>query len=260
MSAKGAHFNVEYVKEFYKISNGEILAGQLKQCILQHAQSHNTSEWKDDLWAGKIASQLVCLLSHVRRLRRDPAKRRQCMQGATGEQRQAIQEFVALPAACKKATLPVQGSPASGDGQACKKAKKAKRSSSVSFSSEAQACKKAKSSSSASLPASQGAEACKKARVLKAKVSEVSLDSQGFPAMLASPKKMEKEKASKGDPKSISILEKQRASYRDQLEQAAKAAATDFVEKARPERRPSIAKKPASKQSQKAGSKKKTCS
>lgn len=75
--------------------------------------------------------------------------------------------------------------------------------------------------------------------------------------MLASPKKMEKEKASKGDPKSISILEKQRASYRDQLEQAAKAAAKDFVEKARPERRPSIAKKLASKQSQKAGSKKK---
>ena len=35
--------------------------------------------------------------------------------------------------------------------------------------------------------------------------------------MLASPNK---EKASKGDPKSISILEKQRASYRDQLEQA----------------------------------------
>ena len=74
--------------------------------------------------------------------------------------------------------------------------------------------------------------------------------------MLASPKKMEKEKASKDDPKPISILEKQRASYRDQLEQAAKAAAKDFVEKARPERRPSIAKKPASKQVQKAGSKK----
>ena len=49
----------------------------------------------------------------------------------------------------------------------------------------------------------------------------------------------------------------QRASYRDQLEQAAKAAAKDFVEKARPERRPSIAKKPASKQGQKAGYKKK---
>ena len=47
MSAKGAHFNVEYVKEFYKISDGEILAGQLKQCILKHAQSHNTSEWKE---------------------------------------------------------------------------------------------------------------------------------------------------------------------------------------------------------------------
>jgi len=119
VSAKGAHFNVEYVKEFYKISDGEILAGQLKQCILKHAQSHNTSEWKD----GKIASQLVCLLSHVRRLRRDPAKRRQCMQGATGEQRQAIQGFVALPGACKKATLPLQGSSASGDGQACKKAR-----------------------------------------------------------------------------------------------------------------------------------------
>lgn len=120
---QSVHFNVEYVKEFYKISSGEILAGQLKQCILKHAQSHNTSEWKDDLWAGKIASQLVCLLSHVRRLRRDPAKRRQCMQGATGEQRQAIQGFVALPGACKKATLPLQGSSASGDGQACKKAR-----------------------------------------------------------------------------------------------------------------------------------------
>ncbi|CAL1137661.1 unnamed protein product, partial [Cladocopium goreaui] len=177
-------------KEFYKISSGEILAGQLKQCILKHAQSHNTSEWKDDLWAGKIASQLVCLLSHVRRLRRDAGKRRQCMQGATGEQRQAIQELVALPAACKKATLPVQGSPASGDGQTCKKAKKTKRSSSVSSSSEAQACKKAKSSSSASLPASQGAEACKKARVfdlqrIKRFLNEVlnplDYQDQGFP-------------------------------------------------------------------------------
>eukprot|EP00435_Cladocopium_sp_Y103_P048598 s700_g14.t1 len=54
VSAKGAHFNVEYVEEIYKISNGEILAGQLKQCILKSAQSHNTSDWKDDLWAGEI--------------------------------------------------------------------------------------------------------------------------------------------------------------------------------------------------------------
>ena len=123
MSAKGAHFNVEYVKEFYKISSGEILAGQLKQCMLQHAQSHNTSEWKEP-------------------------------QGSKGKPSRSLWLCLLL---ARKQLFPVQGSPASGDGQACKKAKKAKRSSSVSFSSEAQACKKA--------------------RVLKAKVSEVSLDS-----------------------------------------------------------------------------------
>jgi len=59
------------------------------------------------------------------------------------------------------------------------------------------------------------------------------------------------------DPKAMSILEKQRASYRGQLEKAAKAAAEEFVEKQRLERRPAIAKRPASKEKQKQNSRKK---
>ena len=65
--------------------------------------------------SGQVRLQVILsasLLSHVKRLRRDRAKRRQC----------------------KKATLPVQGSLAtSGDHQACAKAKKAKNSERSSF-------------------------------------------------------------------------------------------------------------------------------
>lgn len=253
VSAKGVHFNLEYVKDFYKISDGEILAGQLKQCILKYAHSHNTSEWKDDLWAGKIASQLVCLLSHVRRLRRDPAKRRQCMQAATGEQRKAIEEVVSLQGACEKATLPLQGSLGNfGDQQACnkaKKAKKSKRSSSVSVSSStpSQACKKAKTSQNVSSSAASGG-ACKKARILKPALSEVTVDSEGFPAMLASPKAFVDPQPAEHDRQAMSILEKRRASYRGQLEKAAKAAAKEFVEKQTLERKRALAKRPASKE------------
>ncbi|CAK9070467.1 unnamed protein product [Durusdinium trenchii] len=84
VSAAGLHQNAAWVKDFFNISKGEILAGQLKQCIQKYGHSHNTSDWKDDLWAGKIASQMVCILSHVRRLGREPDKLRQCLQGQSG--------------------------------------------------------------------------------------------------------------------------------------------------------------------------------
>ena len=36
VSSAGLHHNAGYVKEFYKISQGEIPPGQLKQCILKY--------------------------------------------------------------------------------------------------------------------------------------------------------------------------------------------------------------------------------
>lgn len=232
VSAKGIHQNVAYIREFYKISSGEILAGQLKQCILKYGHSHNDSEWKDDLWAGRKASQMMCLLSHVRRLKREEAKLRQCLLQATGAERQTILELVDLQPACKKAAPEA-----------------------------AEACKKALPSSSAALPARQtitfsksdaDQQACKKARILKPAISDVSVDSNGFPMILQSPKssKQEEEEA---PPESMSILEKRRASYKEQLNKAAEDAAEEFVKSSKwPERRPT--KKPACK----AGIKKKT--
>ena len=142
VSAAGLHQNAAWVKDFFNISKGEILAGQLKQCIQKYGHSHNTSDWKDDLWAGKIASQMVCILSHVRRLGREPDKLRQCLQGATGAQRHTIEELVAL-CACKKANEPPQPSP-----DACKKAQEPSQ----------DACKKANE------PPQPSPDACKKAQ------------------------------------------------------------------------------------------------
>ena len=211
------------------------MAGQLKQCIQKYGHSHNTSDWKDDLWAGKIASQMVCILSHVRRLGREPDKLRQCLQGATGAQRHTIEELVALYA-CKKANEPPQPPP-----DACKKAQEPSQ----------DACKKANSSSSVGLPlrkshteSAPGSEqACKKARTLKEEISMVSVDSHGFPMILKSPE------ASKDRERPMSILERQRASYREQLQQAAQAAAQQHVAdgSSRPARRPGLSKKPAGK-------------
>eukprot|EP00435_Cladocopium_sp_Y103_P011380 s1388_g3.t1 len=233
VSAAGIHDNAEYIREFYKISSGEILAGQLKQCILKYGHSHNDSEWKNDLWAGRIASQMVCLLSHMRRLKREEAKLRQCLLQATGAQRQTIMELVDLQPACKKAS----------DLEASK------------------ACKKALPTSSAALPGVEassgsqndaGQQACKKARVLRPAISDVSVDSDGFPMMLQSPKGSKQEEEGEPPAKTMSILEKTRASYKEQLNKAAQEAAEEYVSSSKwPERRP--AKKPASKAKNKKG-------
>ena len=259
MSAAGLHQNAAWVKDFFNISKGEILAGQLKQCIQKYGHSHNTSDWKDDLWAGKIASQMVCILSHVRRLGREPDKLRQCLQGATGAQRHTIEELVALYA-CKKANEPPQPSP-----DACKKAQEPSQDACKKANEPPQpspdackkaqepsqdACKKANSSSSVGLPlrkshteSAPGSEqACKKARTLKEEISMVSVDSHGFPMILKSPEHEDRERP-------MSILERQRASYREQLQQAAQAAAQQHVAdgSSRPARRPGLSKKPAGK-------------
>jgi hypothetical protein len=161
VSAKGIHHqNVDYIREFYKISSGEILAGQLKQCILKYCHSHNDSDWKDDLWAGRKSSQMVCLPNHVRRLKRGDAKLRRCLPQATGAERQTILELVDLQPACKKAAPDA-----------------------------AEACKKALPSSSAALPARQtptgsksdaDQQACKKARILKPAISDFLLIRMAF--------------------------------------------------------------------------------
>ena len=243
VSSAGLHHNAKYVKEFYKISEGEIPSGQLKQCILKYGYTHNDSEWKDDLWAGKLASQFVCLLSHVRRLKRDSSKLRQCLQGATGAERQSILEIVDLPDACKKAA------PGPEDDQACKKAKAAKETSSA----KAAEAGGQGSSSSASLKEPEE-QACKKARTLKLQVSDVSVDSHGWPALLNSPKaaKEEEEEVKDCFSRNMTILEKMRVSCKEQLDKAAQEAAQELVE-SRPglERRSEIQKKPASKECKK---------
>ena len=165
VSAKGIHQNVGYIREFYKVSSGEILAGQLQPDY-------------------------------------------------------------------KKA-----------------------------FPEAAEACKKALPSSSVALPARQSStgstsdadqQACKKARSLKPAISDVSVDSNGWPMMLKSPKRSKQEEE-EAPPQIMSILEKRRASYKEQLNKAAQEAAEEFVKSRKwPERRP--AKKPACK----AGIQKKT--
>lgn len=202
---------------------------------------------------------MVCLLSHVRRLRREPDKLRQCLQGATGQQRQAIQKLVDLPLACKKAAQSSQGSSPRSLTGACKKAK----ASTSASAGVAQACKKAKIASAASEAQSsppgdddrsEHAEATKasKKRTLQQQVSDVSVDSRGWPSMLQSPKEEKKASRQRGpeESSSFAILEKKRLSYRKELEAAAQAAAQDYVDKcqqASPERRRPASKRPAAK-------------
>ena len=66
--------------------------------------------------------------------------------------------------------------------------------------------------------------------------------------MLASPKAFVDPQPAEHDRQAMSILEQRRASYRGQLEKAAKAAAKEFVEKQTLERKRALAKKPASKE------------
>lgn len=93
-----------------------------------------------------------------------------------------------------------------------------------------------RSSSSQSLACEKATEKKEKEEVqpgreLKAEISDVSLDSSRFPLMLSSPKEEKKPETTK----SASILEKQKASQRMALQEAAEEAASKV---AKPERRP----------------------
>ena len=105
---------------------------------------------------------------------------------------------------CKKAQLPLQSS-----------------------SSQSLACEKA-----ADLKETKEAQP---RRELKVQISDVSLDSHGFPLMLSSPK--EQEEKNVVVPKKEFILEKQGARQRKALQEAAEQAASRL---AKPETRPDV--------------------
>ena len=183
-SARGLAANAFFVREFLAISSGEILFSQMKQSLKKHAATHNVSSFKDDLWAGQIAHCLVCLMSHYRRLRREPGRLRQCFATATGVERQIIQGLLDIePAqACKKAN-PKEGDCEAEQQDTVRKRPEIAREADAERN-ETTACEKADSS-----------------RRLKRQVSEVTLDSEGFPLMLRSPDDSASEKATQGVPK-----------------------------------------------------------
>ena len=67
--------------------------------------------------------------------------------------------------------------------------------------------------------------------------------------MLASPKLFADPEPARDDPQTMSIFEKGMASYRGQMEKTAKAAAKEFVEKQRLERKTALAKSPTARKS-----------
>lgn len=88
-SAAGLHCNAECIQKLLGCSTGEIPGGQLKQAIQKHGRTHNKSNYKDDLWAGQLNSQFICLLSHWRRVKGNKQKLGQCLKQTTGPQGQA---------------------------------------------------------------------------------------------------------------------------------------------------------------------------
>ena len=85
-----------YLQNLLPISSGKILCQQLKQAGARRASTHKRSPYKDDLWCSQQATKFTCLLFHWRRLRREPDKLRQCLQTATGEERERIQALVKI--------------------------------------------------------------------------------------------------------------------------------------------------------------------
>eukprot|EP00434_Breviolum_minutum_P038202 symbB.v1.2.033882.t1/scaffold4274.1/size42556/4 len=142
-SCQGLYDCKWWLERLLPICNGEIVPQQLKVCLKKHAGSHNESQYKDDLWAGKMACKFVVLLHHWRRLKYNPEKRRQAMLKATPQMQASAQKLLDLEP---------------GLSEACDKAK----------TSSGEACEKAKEADEISL-------------------SEVSLDSKGFPNMLRTP-------------------------------------------------------------------------
>jgi len=121
----------------------------------------NTSKFNNMSWASMRTERFVCIFYHLRRLKREEARLVQVAAKLTGQQ------LTKLKALLRQMEL--KGPEESGDSQS----QGAKSSSQVQHASTSDLQEVAPSSG---------------ARVLKRKCSEVSVDSQGFPMMLRSPR------------------------------------------------------------------------
>ena len=120
----------------------------------------NTSKFNNMSWASMRTERFVCIFYHLRRLKREEARLVQVAAKLTGQQ------LTKLKALLRQMEL--KGPEESGDSQS----QGAKSSSQVQHASTSDLQEVAPSTS----------------RVLKRKCSEVSVDSQGFPMMLRSPR------------------------------------------------------------------------
>ena len=156
-SGRGLVANGSVIRAFAQIAPaGQIQHLELKHQFLARAV-HNKSHLKNDLWAGLRTDKVTVMLCHWRRICREPERLRQCLKSCTPHENLAIKELVAL-----YKDDPAQDGP--------------------------EAVSPRTIGSLVSVPETQVAEPACTNRVLKVKVSEVSVDSDGFPAMLRSPK------------------------------------------------------------------------
>ena len=144
--------NGSVIRSFAKVAP----AGQIQHLEMKHQfivrASHNKSQLKNDLWAGMRTDKVTVILCHWRRICREPERLRQCIKSCTPDEALAIKDLVALYKDDPAQEVAEQSSVVTDDKV------------------EEAACTN------------------KDVRVLKVKVSEVSVDSDGFPAMLRSPK------------------------------------------------------------------------
>ena len=159
-SGRGLVANGCVIRAFAQVAPaGQIQHLEMKHQFLARA-SHNKSHLKHDLWAGLRTDKVTVILCHWRRICREPERLRQCIKSCTPHETLAIRDLVAL----------YKDDPAQNG---------------------AEAVSPRTIGSVVSLPEDKVEEpACtnKDVRVLKLKVSEVSVDSDGFPATLRSPK------------------------------------------------------------------------
>ena len=185
------------VENLLPLCDGAILPLQIRTSLLKHSEAHNDSDYKHPLWATKKASQIGVLLNHWRRMKNDAEKNAQLKKRTTPRKQKVMDELLAIePGVCG-----------------------------------AEAWNKASSTENLDLDKSEKmpAEVCNRAE--EESLSDVSLDSNGFPNMLKSPGKStskvsgSKRGLKKSPAKKEELLSKKGKSHRETLElQAAKAA------------------------------------
>ena len=212
-STEGLVYNSWWLQQLIAISSGEILPGQLKESLLQHAHTHNQGEYKSDIWAGMKSSAFTTLLCHWRRLKREPDRKRQAFSKATADMQRRMQKLLDLEPG-------LQGFGGLEESQGDSQPSEAKQ--------------EAQSSSSKVDGECIGAEAWDKATEME----EVSVASDGFPAMLKTCRKTPEKKQTAHLPLRLG----KKSNHREQLQAAAAAAAQLLAEKT-----PEVKKKPSMK-------------